>query len=294
MEDWNEKIIDYSIDKIYNIFNKYCYKSNILDIPDNLNDFLEQESIILDDEQIESLDKNFIQKIKNVLDENECVFIKLNWSSADDSHFLNQGLKCYTIKDVLRLMKGSTKLFNDLNLLKTLLNQEKKIKSILVLYKWYSLDCKSEFRCLIVDSNLKAICQRNTSHYYNFEQSEIDEYTQLIQNFFNYLNDDDSIYKFFIEKKFIVIDVYVTKKKKVKIIDVAGYYKDLLLINDWDEIKYLNKVLFKCIMKHEESCIPKYLTNKVPIEAFEYGGLDKLLEFINSEKLNKEEYEMQE
>ena len=49
MEDWNEKIIDYSIDKIYNIFNKYCYKSNILDIPDNLNDFLEQESIILDE-----------------------------------------------------------------------------------------------------------------------------------------------------------------------------------------------------------------------------------------------------
>ncbi len=47
-----------------------------------------------------------------------------------------------------------------------------------------------------------------------------------------------------------------------------------------DEIKELKEFSLKYIQKHCDSRMPQYLENKVPIEAFEYGGMTKLLEMM--------------
>ncbi len=90
MDDTIFLLQNYSFDVIFPIFSKYFYKPTFIPIPDSLTNFLNEESIILDEETMSTLDQTFIKNIQEVLTELECVFIKLNWSSANDSHFLNQ------------------------------------------------------------------------------------------------------------------------------------------------------------------------------------------------------------
>jgi hypothetical protein len=280
---------NYSFDLIFPIFSKYFYKPTIITIPNSLTNFLNEESIVLDEETMSSLDETFIKNIQKVLSELECVFIKLNWSSANDSHFLNQGLKCFTIKDILRLLKGSTKLFLDLKNVAALKNEQKVLNPILVMFKWYEIEPKNEFRCFVIGKELKAICQRNPSHFYSYSEDEISNYKILLITFIQNLFKEDEVSQFLLTNHYNVIDVYITRKNNIKIIDIGGRYKDLLLFSSWEEIKELKEFSLKYIQKHCDSRIPQYLENKVPIEAFEYGGITKLLEMIEKSEREVEE-----
>jgi hypothetical protein len=279
---------NYSFDKIFPVFSKYFYKPTFIPIPDSLTHFLNEESIILDEETMSTIDHNFIKNVQEVLDEHECVFIKLNWSSANDSHFLNQGLKCFTIKDILRLLKGSSKLFLDLKNVDAIRNEQKVFNPMLTVFKWYEMEQKNEFRCFVIGNELKAICQRNPSHYYSYSVDEIKNYKFLLISFIQKLQKEEEINRFLLTNIYNVFDVYITRKNNIKIIDVGGKYKDLLLFNSWDEIKELKELILKYIEKDSDSRIPQYLENKVPIEAFEYGGISQLLEMIKKSELELE------
>lgn len=280
---------NYSIDQFYPIFSKFLYKPHFITIPDSLLNFLKEESIILDEETMNNLDPTFVNNVQEVLNECGCVFMKLNWSSANDSHFLNQGLKIFTIKDILRMLKGSSKLFLDLKNIETSNNEQRLIHPILVLFKWYEIETKNEFRCFLIGKELKAICQRNLSHFYNYSEEEIMNFKKILIKFKENLVMEQGVSNFLLSYKFNAIDVYITRKNNVKIIDVGGKYKDLLLYNSWNEINELNDLSIKYIVNDCDSRIPQYLENKVPLEAFQYGGLTKLLEMMEKSELEIDE-----
>ncbi len=160
---------------------------------------------------------------------------------------------------------------------------------ILVAFKWHEIEPKNEFRCFIIGKEFNAVCQRNPSHFYSYSEEEISNNKTVLITFIQKLFKEEEVSKFLLTNHYNVIDLYITRKNNIKIIDIGGKYKDLLLFSSWDEIKELKEFSVKYIQKHCDSRIPQYLENKVPIEAFEYGGITKLLEMIEKSEREVEE-----
>ena len=78
--------------------------------------YLEEDSINLDDENLETIELELKEKINLTFEKFESIFIKLNYSSASDSQFLVNNLRCFNLQDVLILIKGSNKIAENLSL----------------------------------------------------------------------------------------------------------------------------------------------------------------------------------
>ncbi|CAH8273270.1 unnamed protein product [Arabidopsis lyrata] len=144
---------------------------------------------------------------------------KLNWSAPKDAAWISpsQNLSCTCFNEIALLFRSSDSLIHDLcNAYDSCTD---KISSrpesfYLALRKWYpSLKPEMEFRCFVKSNDLVGICQREVTTFYPVLLNEKDLIKGLIEEFF-----DDKI-RFEFESQNYTFDVYVTKERKVKLID---------------------------------------------------------------------------
>jgi hypothetical protein len=276
--------------KYYDKVKSQMLKHKIIEIQNypNLMKFMSEDSIILDDETLNSLEKDFIEECNQVLSEYTSVFVKLNFSAATDTDFLVHEAKCFNLKDILTILKGSTRINENYSVFlenKGLENNTSN-KLYLILKPWYKIDNRDEFRIFLIKSELKGICQRYLNFYFDYSQDEINEIKEsiirLYQSHLVNLKDDDNL----------IIDLlYLRKLKKVKIIDIISQSNlevlkkhninhnlnqpeesELLLFHSWNTLQSITdgldigNVFFKVVNSHKEIFETKENLNKFPIE----------------------------
>lgn len=122
-------------------------------------------------------------------------FIKLNWTSVLDSAWVFGSLKCESSGQVFLLLKSSDLVWHDLqeaygntieSLVATEIEKPKKVKPVLMLKKWCSLNVAQEFRCFVLKKTLVVICQRHVRYFFKHlaEQAIQNEMVDQITAFF--------------------------------------------------------------------------------------------------------------
>ncbi|EFN77361.1 cell division cycle protein 123 homolog isoform X1 [Harpegnathos saltator] len=194
----------------YPIFKEDSLKATILHVPDDILKYLEHDKFMLPLETTRSSLKDsewsdgspvtsenemmdcqptfpiFSQKIQDILDEYEAIFIKSNWSSPMDAMWIvpTRTLKCKTLEEVYLLLKSSDRIAKDLNTARTLQDHKNPLSFYLVLKQWQDIDPCTEFRCFVVDNELIAISQRDISQYHKSYESEKYSIQTDIESFF--------------------------------------------------------------------------------------------------------------
>lgn len=203
-QNFEKEMICCSFENWYKIFSKKTFPSHIIQLDKEFLEYLEQDNIVIpksiqtkakfekndsdeellasDEEEEEIIQKDFpkIQKeIQKALDEFETIFPKLNWSSPRDAVWIlpENILKCYTIEDVFLLLKSSDIISNDLS-------EQVKHDRILVLREYRDIEKSMEFR-LFIDKDLKGICQRDCTNYYEELSSQKDQIEKDLVEFWN-------------------------------------------------------------------------------------------------------------
>ena len=201
-----------SLKEIYSIFEKFFTKFAIVDLDENFNQFLENDSIMLDQESKKLINETISKRIINLIEKFEYVFVKLNEKAPTDAQFMLTQLKCFNIDNIISVIKASEKCLNTFNVSK---------QNFLIIKEWYKIEHKFEFRCYFINRKLKGISQRYINLFEEYE--DIDKIRLCIINFVNY------DIKEYLEKieignnnlNYMIIDlVYIPKRNKVKIIDV--------------------------------------------------------------------------
>jgi hypothetical protein len=211
-----------SLKELYSIFEKYYTKYAIVDLDENFNQFLENDSINLDQESKKLINDTISKRIMNLIEKFDYVFVKLNDKAPIDADFMLTQLKCFNIDDIISVIKSSERCLE---------NFDKTKQNFLIIKEWYKIEHKFEFRCYFINKKLKGISQRYIDLYEKYD--DIDKIRNCIINFVN--NDiKDCLDKIEIkndELNYMIIDlVYASKRNKVKIIDVE------ILIDDNNEI----------------------------------------------------------
>ena len=179
MEEQNSDLL--TIEGIYSKLKKFMLKNFIIDLGlyPNLIKFLAEESIYLDQETIQLIEKDFREKISEILEEFGSVFVKLNYSAATDSDFLVNKLECFKLEDILILLKGSYKLNRNFENF-----QNKNSGLFLILKKFYNIKQENEFRLFIIENNVRGISQRHIYCYFNYDKAFIEEVKKNILDFY--------------------------------------------------------------------------------------------------------------
>ncbi|CAF1255537.1 unnamed protein product [Rotaria sordida] len=268
-----QDVLNCSFPVWYPIFEKHSFKSVILKLTDDVVQYLRSDKFYLPTGANEAMDEmrrlntessddedhwsdedadndttnkisfpEFEQQIKNVLEQYDAVFPKLNWSSPKDARWMisDSRLKCMNLADIFLLLKSSDFITHDIcepfkfcyddtdNLLTT-------IQYVLVLRKWSALQPSKEFRCFVKNHRIIAISQRDSENYYEFIEPVADQIITNIVEFFNT----------HIQNKFpsgdYVVDIYRKDSNKLYIIDFNpwGPMTDSLLF-DWPDILTLS------------------------------------------------------
>ncbi|XP_054163718.1 cell division cycle protein 123 homolog [Oppia nitens] len=177
------------------------------------------------------------QQMKQTLGRFGSVFVKLNWSSCEDSQWMSlTGTQCLQTQDIYLLLKSSDKIVHDLTqpfkyCLDVIEDNSPHIEYELILKKWIDINPSMEFRCFIADNQIIGITQRDVRSYYEHIHQQKEDIIGDIQRFFGrHLKN-----KFFDED--FVIDVYRPDRGQVILIDINPFGKltDSLLF-DWQEI----------------------------------------------------------
>ena len=101
----------------------------------------------------------------------------------------------------------------------------------LTLRKWFDLSPSMEFRCFVKSGNLRGICQRDVSNYYPYLLEDAEALEELIAVFWQ-----DHVSGLFPSANY-VLDVYVTNKRKCRIVDFNPWGGATLpLLFDWHEL----------------------------------------------------------
>ncbi|XP_019102975.1 uncharacterized protein LOC104883689 isoform X2 [Beta vulgaris subsp. vulgaris] len=166
------------------------------------------------------------------------VFPKLNWSSPKDTAWISPTgtLKCTSFSDIALLLKSSDSLVHDLCHAydsctdKTL---SRPPHFYLALRKWYpSIRPEMEFRCFVHAQQLVGISQREVTAYYPSVLERKDELKDLIHDFF--FNNIEGRF----DSEDYTFDVYVTKDRRVKLIDFNPWGAFTLpLLFAWEELE---------------------------------------------------------
>ena len=206
--------------------------------------------------------------------------MKVNNKAGTDAAFLVTQLKCFTIEEIITLIKGSQRIMDNFD-------YEIDKNNFLVLKEWYKIEHKNEFRCFIVNSELKGISQRYIDAYENYDDKDIESIKNIIISFVSndIKNALDEYKKDMKEDVNIILDVvYLPKKGKVKIIDIEQDIKEekkneeeeekeniLKLYKDWDEIKKSKIIELRYIKSENDPNIVQQEENKnqFPLELYE-------------------------
>ncbi|CAH2071745.1 unnamed protein product [Thlaspi arvense] len=139
------------------------------------------------------------------------IFPKLNWSAPKDAAWISpsQNLSCTCLSEIALLFRSSDSLLHDLcNAYDSCTDKasSRPQSFFLALRKWYpSLKPEMEFRCFVKSNELVGICQR---------EFESENYT---------------------------FDVYVTKERRVKLMDFNTWCGSTLpLMYTWEELERIH------------------------------------------------------
>ena len=216
-----------SLKELYSIFEKYYTKYAIVDLDENFNQFLENDSIYLDQESKKLINDTISKRIMNLIEKFDYVFVKLNEKAPIDANYMLTQLKCFNIDDIISVIKSSERCLE---------NFDKTKQNFLILKEWYKIEHKFEFRCYFINKKLKGISQRYIDLYEKYD--DIDKIRNCIINFVNQ-DIKDCLDKIEINNdqlNYMIIDlVYAPKRNKVKIIDVE------ILIDDDNKEKNENE-----------------------------------------------------
>ena len=202
-----------TIKEIYSIFGPLMVTHKLIELDDDFKKYLMLDGINLGTEEKKLISRDISDKIINEIKTYEYVFIKLNSKAPVDSEFLCLQLKCYSLDDILSLLKGSerlNKVFNPYS------------KNYLIIKPWYKIEHKNEFRCYLINKRLKGISQKYINLYEEYE--DIDKIRDCIIEYIYSKEVKEALDKVEIDDMglhYMIIDlVYMPKKNKVKIIDV--------------------------------------------------------------------------
>ena len=202
-----------TIKEIYSIFGPLMVTHKLIELDDDFKKYLLLDGINLGTEEKKLISRDISDKIINEIKTYEYVFIKLNSKAPVDSEFLCLQLKCYSLDDILSLLKGSerlNKVFNPYS------------KNYLIIKPWYKIEHKNEFRCYLINKRLKGISQKYINLYEEYE--DIDKIRDCIIEYIYSKEVKEALDKVEIDDMglhYMIIDlVYMPKKNKVKIIDV--------------------------------------------------------------------------
>jgi len=202
-----------TIKEIYSIFGPLMVTHKLIELDDDFKKYLMLDGINLGTEEKKLISRDISDKITNEIKTYEYVFIKFNSKAPVDSEFLCLQLKCYSLDDILSLLKGSerlNKVFNPYS------------KNYLIIKPWYKIEHKNEFRCYLINKRLKGISQKYINLYEEYE--DIDKIRDCIIEYIYSKEVKEALDKVEIDDMglhYMIIDlVYMPKKNKVKIIDV--------------------------------------------------------------------------
>ncbi|CAH8385820.1 unnamed protein product [Eruca vesicaria subsp. sativa] len=166
------------------------------------------------------------------------VFPKLNWSAPKDAAWISpqQNLSCSCLSDIALLFRSSDSLLHDLCKAYDSCSDKSSSRPesfFLALRKWYpSLNPEMEFRCFVKSNELVGICQREVTTFYPVLVNEKELIEELIDEFF-----EDNVRMVF-ELEDYVFDVYVTKERRVKVVDFNTWCGSTLpLMYSWEELE---------------------------------------------------------
>lgn len=208
-----------TIKEIYSFFGPCMITHKLIELDDNFKKYLKLDGISIASEEKKLISRDISDKIVNEIKTHDYVFIKLNSKAPTDSEFLCIQLKCYTLDDILSLLKGSERLnqvFNPYS------------KNYLIIKPWYKIEHKNEFRCYLVNKRLKGISQRYINMYEEYD--DIDKIRDFIIEYIYSKEVKEALDQIEIDEMalhYMIIDVvYMPKKNKVKIVDVETLIED--------------------------------------------------------------------
>ncbi|KAH9257908.1 hypothetical protein BASA81_003927 [Batrachochytrium salamandrivorans] len=161
------------------------------------------------------------------------VFPKLNFTCPRDAAWMTMGtLDCGTAGEVFLLLKSSDFIQHDLETV-----QANGLSPVLVLRKWKpNWNPAMEFRCMVVNSQLQFICQRDASEFFPFLIDP--EFQSELMRRVSRFAEQVLLTKF--PKPTFVFDVYVTPQR-IWLVDLApllllGEGSDPHPLVEWDEL----------------------------------------------------------
>ena len=202
-----------TIKEIYSIFGPCMITHKLIELDDDFKKYLKLDGISIASEEKKLISRDISDKIVNEIKTHDYVFIKLNSKAPTDSEFLCVQLKCFSLDDILSLLKGSERLnqvFNPYS------------KNYLIIKPWYKIEHKNEFRCYLINKRLKGISQRYINIYEEYD--DIDKIRDCIIEYIYSKEVKEALDQIEIDEMalhYMIIDVvYMPKKNKVKIVDV--------------------------------------------------------------------------
>ncbi|CAL7937204.1 unnamed protein product [Xylocopa violacea] len=299
----------------YREFYKDSLRATILDIPDEVLDYLEHDAFVLpveatnttlqnaewmdgspvlNEEQSSEFEPTFPQfskNIQNAIDEYGAIFIKTNWSSPLDATWVapTKTLKCKTLEEVYLLLKCSDRIAKDLSNVKNYKDCETPMKSCLILKQWRDINPCTEFRCFVIENELIAISQRDISQYHSYNETEK----------YNIRTDIKSLFMERIRDRFPLnnfsFDVIRYKKDKVKIVDFGPLdestakgtlftYKELQTkIENTPEFRFIGEEIGIQPKAPNHFCVPREIN-----EFFQFNESSIPLDIIRQEVENQQ------
>ena len=211
--------------EIYNIFGSLMITNKLIELDEDFKKYIIMDSISLNPEDKKLINREISDKIQAEIKEHDYVFIKLNSKAATDSDFMCVQLKCFSLDDILTLIKASERIYNVFN---------PYGQNYLIIKPWYKIEHKNEFRCYLVNKRLKGISQRYINSFEEYD--DIDKIRECIIEYINSKEVKDALDKIEIDENdlhYMIIDlVYMPKKNKVKIVDVETLIEGGNDIND--------------------------------------------------------------
>ena len=226
-----------TVKEIYSIFGPLMITHKLIELDDDFKKYLMLDGISVGTEEKKLICRDISDKILSEIKTHDYVFIKLNSKAPTDSEFMCLQLKCFTLDDILALLKASARLNNVFN---------PYSKNYLIIKPWYKIEHKNEFRCYLVNKRLKGISQKYINLYEEYE--DIDKirdciieyiYSEEVKKALDQIEIDDN------GLHYMIIDlVYMPKKNKVKIIDVETLIEggNDILIEDENDTNVNNEV----------------------------------------------------
>ena len=272
-----------TVKEIYSIFGPLMVTHKLIELDDDFKKYLMLDGINVGPEEKKLICRDISDKIQSEIKEYEYVFIKLNSKAPTDSEFLCLQLKCYTLDDILTLLKGSERLYKVFN---------PYSKNYLIIKPWYKIEHKNEFRCYLVNKRLKGISQKYINLYEEYE--DIDKIRDCIIEYIYSKEVKEALDQIEIDDMglhYMIIDlVYMPKKNKVKIIDVETLIEggnDILFEDDNNTNTNTNNNNDLIEKKNANVNVKKDGKKKTPQEVQEE-------EMILKKKKEEEELEKQE